>query len=202
MRRFIDFSLSLLVLLFLMPFGALIALLIWLTMGRPILFIQERSGINGKVFDIYKFRTMIESSSHADQERITKLGNTLRKYSIDEWPQLINILKGEMSFIGPRPLLPEYLSLYNEEQRMRLSVKPGITGWAQVKGRNAISWEQKFEFDCWYVRNRSVWLDIKILFMTCLYIIKPKGINQNDAVTMERFSGEKVHEELNEKNES
>lgn len=158
-------------------------------MGRPILFLQERAGLHGRPFRLYKFRTMSNDGTKTDQERLTKIGRLLRKYSLDELPQLFNVLKGDMSLVGPRPLLMEYLPLYNEEQRKRHEVKPGITGWAQVNGRNAISWEEKFSLDVWYVDNWSYSLDCKILLQTIQKVIRQEGINQDEHTTMEKFRG-------------
>jgi lipopolysaccharide/colanic/teichoic acid biosynthesis glycosyltransferase len=161
--------------------------------GKPF-FIQKRPGKNGRLFNIIKFKTMTDKKdTHGnllpDAQRLTAVGKFVRKTSLDELPQLINVLKGDMSFVGPRPLLPQYLPLYNEEQRKRHDVKPGITGWAQVNGRNAISWEQKFELDVWYVNNQSFVLDIKILFLTVKKVFVSEGINTAGQATTERFKG-------------
>ena len=166
-------------------------------MGAPILFRQKRPGLDAKIFGIYKFRTMtIEKDESGellpDEQRLVGIGKFIRSTSLDELPQLFNVLKGEMSFIGPRPLLIEYLILYNERQKKRHDVKPGITGWAQVNGRNAISWEQKFKYDVWYVENQSFGLDIKILWMTFLKVLKRSDISSNTTVTMEKFEGTKL----------
>lgn len=163
-------------------------------MGSPIIFKQKRPGLNGRIFEIYKFRTMKNSTDKAgnllpNHKRITKLGKTLRKLSLDELPQLFNVLKGDISLVGPRPLLIEYLDLYTKKQARRHEVRPGITGWAQVNGRNAITWEEKFKYDVWYVDNQSIWLDLKILIMTALKVIKSDGVNKSEEVTMERFKG-------------
>ena len=165
-------------------------------MGRPIFFRQLRPGYKGKTFNIYKFRTMTnkkdkEGNLLTDEERLVGVGKFIRSTSLDELPQLFNILKGEMSFVGPRPLLVEYLPLYNERQKRRHDVKPGITGWAQINGRNAISWEQKFEYDVWYVENQSFWLDMKILLMTFLKVIKRSDVSSASSATMEKFTGNK-----------
>lgn len=162
--------------------------------GKPVLFTQKRPGKNGVPFYVYKFRTMTNAKDEngillPDNERITKVGSIIRKLSLDELPQLWNVLKGEMSFVGPRPLLEEYLSLYNQRQARRHEVRPGITGWAQVNGRNAISWEQKFDYDVWYVLNRSFILDIKILVMTVVKVFKSEGISQEGQATMTKFEG-------------
>lgn len=165
-------------------------------MGRPIYFTQSRPGYKEKIFNIYKFRTMTNEKNEKgdllpDTQRLVGIGKFIRSTSLDELPQLFNVLKGEMSFVGPRPLLIEYLDLYNNEQKRRHDVKPGITGWAQVNGRNAISWEQKFEYDLWYVENNSFFLDIKILWMTFLKVVKRNDISSNSSVTMEKFKGRK-----------
>jgi undecaprenyl phosphate N,N'-diacetylbacillosamine 1-phosphate transferase len=165
-------------------------------MGRPILFRQKRPGLNEKIFGIYKFRTMTNEKDKngellPDEQRLLGLGKTIRSLSLDELPQIFNVLKGEMSFVGPRPLLTEYLPLYNEKQKKRHNVRPGITGWAQVNGRNAISWEQKFEYDIWYVDNQSFWLDIKILWLTFLKVVKRSDISSDTSVIMEKFEGSK-----------
>jgi lipopolysaccharide/colanic/teichoic acid biosynthesis glycosyltransferase len=192
----IDFSIALLGLVILSPlfFLAIIGLFIS-NNGRPF-FIQKRPGKNEKIFSIIKFKTMNDKKDNegnllSDEQRLTKIGSFVRKTSIDEIPQLINVLKGEMSLIGPRPLLPEYLPLYNEMQKKRHKVKPGITGWAQINGRNAISWKQKFEYDEWYVENISFKLDIKILFCTLKKVIIRKDINLNNQVSSEYFMGNK-----------
>ena len=163
-------------------------------MGNPIFFRQQRPGLNEKIFGIYKFRTMTNEKNKngdllPDEQRLLGLGKFIRSLSLDELPQIFNVLKGEMSFVGPRPLLIEYLPLYNDIQKQRHNVKPGITGWAQVNGRNAISWEQKFEYDVWYVENQSFLLDIKILWMTFLKVVRRSDISSDTAVTMEKFRG-------------
>jgi len=178
------------------PIMIITALLIYLKMGRPILFKQARPGKDEKIFYIYKFRTMTNEKDKngdllPDEERLKGIGKFIRSTSLDELPQLFNVLKGDMSFVGPRPLLIEYLPLYNDRQKKRHEVKPGITGWAQVNGRNAISWEQKFNYDVWYVENQSFWLDMKILWMTFLKVIRREGISQAGQATMEKFNGEK-----------
>ena len=163
--------------------------------GKPFFF-QKRPGKDGKIFNIIKFKTMNDKKDHEgnllpDAERLTKIGSFVRKTSLDELPQLINVIKGDMSLIGPRPLLPSYLPLYNDFQRRRNEVKPGITGWAQVNGRNAISWEKKFELDVWYVDHISFMLDMKILYLTVLKVFKSEGISQEGHVTSEEFKGNK-----------
>lgn len=162
--------------------------------GTPILFTQTRPGQYGESFQVYKFRTMTNETDEngellPDADRLTETGKFLRKYSLDELPQLINVIKGDISLVGPRPLLMEYNELYNAEQRRRLDVKPGITGWAQVNGRNALSWEEKFELDVWYVDHQSFMLDMYILYLTVIKVFKSEGINQEGSVTAEKFTG-------------
>jgi len=163
-------------------------------LGSPALFKQKRPGVNGDIFTFYKFRTMTDKRDSngellQDKDRITPLGNFLRKTSLDELPSLFNVLKGDMSIVGPRPLLVEYLDLYSPEQARRHDVKPGITGWAQINGRNAISWDEKFDNDLWYVDNHSLLIDVKILLLTIYKVIKRDGISQENHVTMEKFKG-------------
>lgn len=170
------------------------ALLIWRQMGSPVFFRQSRPGRNCKPFEMIKFRTMrdaIDADGRPlpDAERLTKLGRFLRSSSIDELPELWNVLKGEMSLVGPRPLLMEYLPLYSPEQARRHEVRPGVTGWAQVNGRNAISWDEKFALDVWYVDNRSLWLDLKIIWLTIRKVIKRDGISAAGEATMSKFTG-------------
>lgn len=171
------------------PLFVALVFLVWLTQGRPVFFAQRRPGLKGNPFSIYKFRTMSTGDEIPDYKRITRFGKFLRKTSLDELPELFNVLKGDMSLVGPRPLLMEYLSYYNERQMKRHSVKPGITGWAQVNGRNAISWEQKFDLDLWYVENRSFIVDLAILFRTIVLVVKRKDINHGESVTMPKFTG-------------
>ena len=176
------------------PLFLLISILIIITMDRPIFFVQKRPGLNGKIFKLIKFRTMsIPKNTNkgylSEKERISKLGAILRMTSLDELPELINILKGEMSFIGPRPLLEEYLPLYSKEQFMRHYVRPGLSGWAQINGRNNISWDQKFKLDLWYVKNISFALDLKIFFSTFFYIFKQSKVNQKKDLSMPQFKG-------------
>lgn len=178
------------------PILIVIALMIRREMGSPVLFRQTRPGRHGKPFQMIKFRTMrdaidIDGRPLPDAERLTKLGRFLRSSSIDELPELWNVLKGEMSLVGPRPLLMEYLPLYSPEQARRHEVRPGVTGWAQVNGRNAISWDEKFALDVWYVDNRSLWLDLKIIWLTIRKVIKREGISAAGEATMSKFSGEK-----------
>ncbi|WP_322107535.1 sugar transferase [Staphylococcus simulans] len=194
LKRMIDIVTSGSILLLSAPvlFGTSIA--IAKSMGRPVLFKQKRPGLYEKPFDIYKFRTMTDERNEQgellpDEKRMTKVGTFIRKSSIDELPQLINVLKGELSLVGPRPLLMEYLPLYSDEQKKRHLVKPGITGWAQVNGRNAISWEAKFKLDVWYVENQSLKLDMYILYKTFINVLYRKDINARDHVTMEKFRG-------------
>ena len=190
----IDFLLALIILCLIWPALILLAVILSIqNLGTPF-FKQIRPGKNGKLFAIYKFKTMRDTRDDQgnllpDNQRLTAIGKIVRKLSLDELPQLWNILKGEMSFVGPRPLLPEYLPLYNLEQQKRHWVKPGITGWAQVNGRNAISWQQKFEYDKWYVEHQSFKLDIKILFMTINKIFHTQEVNASNQITMDRFDG-------------
>lgn len=178
----------------LIPLIILISLLIRIKMGSPVLFIQERPGLNGKIFKIYKFRSMANSNSTKSNplhnyQRITMFGSILRKFSLDELPEFYNVLIGDMSIVGPRPLLKEYLTLYNQKQARRHEVRPGITGWAQVNGRNAISWQQKFDYDVWYAENLSFSLDLKIFLMTLVKVFRTEGVNQKKETTMEPFRG-------------
>ena len=194
MKRFFDLTLALVLIIILLPIYLFVGFFIWITMGRPIVFCQKRPGYKEKIFGIYKFRTMDEQKDESgellpDYQRLTRVGKFLRKTSLDELPQLFNVLKGEMSFVGPRPLLIEYLKLYNSEQKKRHNVLPGITGWAQVNGRNAISWEEKFHYDVWYVEHRSFGLDMKILFLTFAKVFRQKDINATDTIPMEKFKG-------------
>lgn len=196
MKRFIDLLVSLSFLLILSFPIIIMIILVRIKLGSPIIFKQQRPGLYGKPFYLYKFRTMTDERDSkgellADQVRLTSFGKFLRKYSLDEIPQLINVVKGNLSLVGPRPLLMEYLPLYSNEQVKRHHVKPGITGWAQVNGRNAITWEKKFALDVWYVNNQSFSLDMKILFLTVIKVLKSEGINQVGHVTMERFTGTK-----------
>lgn len=194
-KTILDFILAVIMLIILSPVMLVTAILIKFTSKGSILFKQKRPGKNGKIFTVYKFRTMITTTTKkgktlSDVERMTKLGKLLRKTSIDELPQLFNIIKGDMSFIGPRPLLVRYLPYYTKQQRRRHEVKPGISGWAQVNGRNAISWEQKFKLDVWYVDNISFKLDLKIFFMTIAKIFKHEGVNNSKEITMTYFDEE------------
>ncbi|WP_404445295.1 sugar transferase [Sutcliffiella horikoshii] len=196
MKRYFDLIASITLVVVLAPLFIGTSIFVKLDVGSPILFRQSRIGLNEKPFTIYKFRTMsdkkgVNGELLPDVERISLLGKLLRKFSLDELPQLFNVIKGDLSLVGPRPLLPEYLPLYNEEQKRRHHVKPGITGFAQVNGRNSISWEEKFQLDTWYVDNQSFLLDIKILVITIIKTAFPKGINNNQTMTMPLFKGEK-----------
>lgn len=196
MKRLVDFIGSFLLLFILFPVICVTAFLIHRKIGSPVLFKQERPGLNGESFFVYKFRSMTDERDEngellPDDVRLTVFGKMIRKLSLDELPQLWNVLKGDMSFVGPRPLLVEYLPLYNERQGKRHNVRPGITGWAQVNGRNAISWEEKFQLDVWYVENRSFWLDMWILFMTVQKVFISEGISHEGQDTMTKFEGSK-----------
>lgn len=176
------------------PFLLLAAILIWLKLGNPIIFLQRRPGLNGRPFQLVKFRTMLDKvdsdgNELTHSERLTSLGKFIRSTSLDELPQLLNVLKGDMSLVGPRPLLMEYLPLYSIEQARRHEILPGITGWAQVNGRNVLSWEEKFKLDVWYVDNRSFLLDLKILFLTVKKVFVRDGISADGEVTMSNFDG-------------
>tara|TARA_B100000963_G_scaffold361835_1_gene400144 strand:+ start:11886 stop:12485 length:600 start_codon:yes stop_codon:yes gene_type:complete len=194
MKRVFDFLISLIGVTFLLPVFLVVSILIILNLGRPVFFKQQRPGLKGKPFTMIKFRTMNNSHDKfgnllPDSERLTKLGNFLRSTSIDELPSLFCVLKGDMSLVGPRPLLMKYLDLYTPEQAKRHNCLPGITGWAQVKGRNEISWEKKFELDLWYVNNQSFYLDLKILFLTTFKVLKREGIKNKNSETMYEFKG-------------
>ncbi len=194
LKPFIDFIGALFLLLIFSPVMIVVALLIYFNMSRPIVFIQNRPGKHGEIFNIFKFRTMSndkdsEGNLLSDEERLKGFGQFIRASSLDELPQLFNVLRGEMSFIGPRPLLVEYLPLYNEEQKKRHNVKPGISGWAQINGRNAISWKRKFELDSYYADNISLLFDMKIIVMTVSKVFKREGISSSSHVSMEKFNG-------------
>ncbi|PPA69236.1 sugar transferase [Jeotgalibacillus proteolyticus] len=196
MKRFIDVFLSLLLFIILFPIMVIVAMIVLVKMGKPVLFTQQRPGLHGKPFYLIKFRTMKNSVDKngvllSDEERLTATGRFLRKFSLDELPQLLNVIRGDMSLVGPRPLLMEYLPLYSEDQFTRHHVRPGITGWAQINGRNAIRWEEKFEMDAWYVKNHSLLVDIKILFITVKKVFKKEGVTQRNHATMEKFTGSK-----------
>ena len=193
-KRLLDITISLIALIFLLPLMLLIYLLVIINLGSPAFFLQERVGKDNKIFKMIKFRTMKNSTDKngnllSDNERVTKFGSFLRSFSLDELPELINILKGDMSLVGPRALLVQYLGLYNDEQIRRHEVLPGLTGWEQINGRNSITWSEKFKLDVWYVDNWSLWLDIKIFFLTFWKVLKREGINQSESVTMEYFNG-------------
>jgi sugar transferase EpsL len=194
LKRSLDLAISLTLLFVLFPAMAVTALLVAWKLGLPVLFKQKRVGYRGRQFGIYKFRSMTnQCDAHGhllpDAMRLTKFGQLLRKLSLDELPQLINVLRGDLSLVGPRPLLPEYLPLYSDEQRKRHHVKPGISGWAQIHGRNAISWEERFRLDVWYVQNASIWLDLKILWRTAFKVFRSDGVSAEGHVTMEKFRG-------------
>lgn len=193
-KRIIDFLVSLFLLLILAPVILIIAIVVKIKLGSPVLFKQKRPGRNQKIFVIYKFRTMTGERDEKgnllpDKDRLAAFGSLLRKTSLDELPSLFNVIKGDMSLIGPRPLLVKYLPLYNEKQQRRHEIRPGLTGWAQVNGRNAISWEQKFEYDVWYVENQSFLLDLKIIFFTFIKVGKREGISAEGEDTMPEFKG-------------
>lgn len=196
MKRFIDLLASIVGLIALIPVLLMVAFVIKLRLGSPIVFKQIRPGKNGKLFKMMKFRTMIDAVDSngnllPDSERVTPLGDFLRSTSLDEIPGLWNVLKGDMSIVGPRPLLVEYLPLYSELESRRHEVRPGLTGWAQINGRNAISWEEKFKLDVWYVDNCSLLLDIKIIFLTIKKVLVRDGISADGEVTMSKFTGSK-----------
>lgn len=193
-KRLLDIVISATALILLSPFMLIIYLLVRINLGSPVFFLQERVGKDNKIFKMIKFRTMKNSTDKdgnllSDNERLTRFGRFLRSFSIDELPELINILKGDMSLVGPRALLVQYLEHYNSEQIRRHEVLPGLTGWAQINGRNSITWCEKFKLDVWYVDNWSLWLDVKIFFLTFWKVFKREGINQSETVTMEYFNG-------------
>lgn len=197
MKRIFDVFVSSLLLLALSPLLLIMFILIKYKIGSPVLFKQKRPGRNGEIFEIYKFRTMtneVDENGHLlpNEMRLTEFGKLVRKTSLDELPQLFNVVKGDISLVGPRPLLVDYLELYTPEQARRHEVRPGITGWAQVNGRNAISWKEKFEHDVWYVDNQSFLLDMKILLMTVKKVFKSEGVNTNSDKMVERFTGKEV----------
>ncbi len=194
LKRFIDIVIAFIGLILLLPVLTIVAWLVYRKLGNPIFFRQTRPGKEGKPFQMIKFRTMLDAVDQngcelSDERRITPFGRLLRSSSLDELPELWNVLKGDMSLVGPRPLLMDYLPLYSVEQYRRHNVRPGITGWAQINGRNALSWDEKFRLDVWYVDNQSVWLDMKILFLTVLKVLKRDGINQDGEATMTKFRG-------------
>ena len=193
-KRCFDLLFSITGLIVLSPLLIVVSVIIFFEDGNPVLFKQERPGKDEKLFYLLKFRTMknlndVKEEAQEDKFRITRLGNFLRKTSIDELPTLINVIKGDMSIVGPRPLLKEYLPLYSKEQKLRHIVKPGITGWAQINGRNLLDWNEKFKLDVWYVRNRSLILDVKIFFISIFKVLKKEGISQRGEATMKKFGG-------------
>lgn len=199
LKRLFDFTAAAVGLTLLGPFLAAMAIMVRVKLGSPVLFLQKRPGLHAEPFHVIKFRTMTDERSAdgkllPDEVRLTPFGMFLRRLSIDELPQLINVVKGDLSLVGPRPLLMRYLERYSPEQARRHDVRPGITGWAQVNGRNAISWEEKFRLDVWYVDHRSFWLDLKILWMTVQKVFRREGINQAGQATMEEFMGSKTGE--------
>lgn len=196
MKRFIDILVSSCGLLVLLPVFLMVSIAIRQRLGSPVFFRQTRPGKNGRPFQMVKFRTMLDAydksgASLPDEDRMSPFGSFLRSTSLDELPELWNVLKGDMSLVGPRPLLMDYLPLYSKEQARRHEVRPGVTGWAQVNGRNAISWEEKFKLDVWYVDNQSLWLDLKILFFTVRKVLIRDGISSEGEATMSRFTGNK-----------
>lgn len=199
MKRIFDLLISIVAMIVLSPVFLVLILLIYFKLGKPVFFVQERPGLDGKPFKMFKFRSMTNEVDKKgnflpNEQRLTKFGRLLRASSLDELPELLNVLKGDMSLVGPRPLLMEYLPLYSSREKRRHEVRPGITGWAQVNGRNAISWEQKFEHDIWYVDNYSVWLDIKILLVTIKKVCIHEGVNNTEQVTMPKFKGSSLKE--------
>jgi lipopolysaccharide/colanic/teichoic acid biosynthesis glycosyltransferase len=194
LKRLLDVAVALVALGLLSPLLLAIAAAVLVTMGRPIFFRQRRPGRGGRPFEVFKFRTMRDPTDSGgrptpDMTRVTRLGRLLRSTSLDELPELFNVLRGEMSLVGPRPLLMQYLDRYTPQQARRHEVRPGITGWAQVNGRNAISWEEKFRLDVWYVDHASLWLDVKIVFRTVLMVLRREGVNAESGVTMQEFMG-------------
>jgi sugar transferase EpsL len=194
MKRLVDIVGALLGLVLLSPLMLAVAIAVRANMGSPVLFRQQRPGLHGRAFTLLKFRTMREETGAdgvalPDAARLSRLGSFLRRTSLDELTELFNVLKGDMSLVGPRPLLPEYLALYSAEQARRHEVRPGITGWAQVNGRNAIAWDEKFAYDVWYVDHQSTWLDLKILWLSVLRVLRAEGISQTGHATMEKFRG-------------
>ena len=196
MPRFFDLLILTLLLPVVVPVFLLISLLVATNFGKPVFFTQQRPGLNGVIFRIYKFRTMTNARDPSgnllpDSKRLTAFGKLLRASSLDEMPSLLNLAKGEIRLVGPRPLLVEYLPLYTAEQMRRHDVAPGITGWAQIMGRNSLTWDEKFALDLWYIENRSLWLDMKILFLTVWRVITRHGISADGEATMPRFKGSK-----------
>jgi lipopolysaccharide/colanic/teichoic acid biosynthesis glycosyltransferase len=200
LKRILDIVMSVIALLVFSPVLLVLAFLVRIKLGSPILYSQARPGMNNQVFTMLKFRSMTDERDEdgsllPDAERLPAFGRLLRSSSLDELPGLINVFKGDMSIVGPRPLLVEYLSLYNNQQIRRHEVRPGITGWAQVNGRNALSWEQKFKYDVWYVDNQSIWLDLKIICKTVIKVIRRDDINQDGQATMDKFTGASTGEQ-------
>jgi len=194
MKRTLDIVLSALALALLAPLLAMLAILVRFKLGTPVLFRQRRPGLAGTPFELIKFRTMLDAVDAQgrplpDEQRMTSFGALLRRSSLDELPELWNVLKGDMSLVGPRPLLMEYLPLYTADEMRRHRVRPGLTGWAQINGRNAISWAEKFKLDVWYVDNRSVWLDLQILLTTVVHVLRPRGISEQGQATARPFTG-------------
>ena len=194
-KRFLDISISAVALVLLSPVLLIVGWKVSKNLGSPVFFSQTRPGLNGKPFEMIKFRTMLDANDKEgnplpDDQRMTSFGTMLRSASLDELPELWNVLKGDMSLVGPRPLLMEYLPLYNDDQRRRHEVRPGITGWAQVNGRNSLSWDERFKLDVWYVDHQSFWLDLKILFLTVKKVLMRDGISAEGEVTMSKFTGQ------------
>ena len=193
MKRAFDIALAILVFVAVIPLFGVVAVAVFVSLGSPVFFFQQRAGLDGKPFVLIKFRSMSSMKSNSESEddscRLNGFGRFLRATSLDEMPQLINIMKGDMSFVGPRPLLLEYLPLYSEDQSLRHSVRPGLTGWAQVNGRNSIDWKIKLELDVWYVKNQSLSLDIKILVLTIIAVFSGKGIQSDGYATSKKFDG-------------
>ena len=202
MKSVFDFTFSLVIFIILSPIIILLCGIVFMDVGRPIFFIQKRPGLNNHPFNFYKFRTMLNKKDDKgilldDKDRITRIGKLLKKTSLDELPSFINVLKGDMSIVGPRPLLMEYLAFYTSEQSKRHNVKPGITGWAQINGRNRIDWHEKFNYDLWYVKNRTFWLDLKIIMITFIKVIKRDDIYYDGDKTMPAFSAKNLEREKN-----
>lgn len=194
MKRLTDILISLLVVIFFSPVIFLVAIVLWCSCGRHVFFVQQRPGLHGRAFNLLKFKSMNDACDKNDnllpsRERITRFGKFIRSTSLDEFPQLYNVLKGDMSLVGPRPLRMKYLPLYTAEQMRRHDVKPGVTGWAQVNGRTALSWEDTFKLDVWYVDNQSWWLDMKILWMTFLKVLRREGVNSSGETLRHAFKG-------------
>ncbi|MEW6664889.1 MAG: sugar transferase [Thermodesulfobacteriota bacterium] len=192
-KRLLDLLLVIPSLIFILPVMGLLGIWVWISMGRPVFFIQTRPGLRGRPFRMYKFRTMLEARDGCgnllpDGQRLTGIGRFLRSTSLDELPEVFNVLKGDMSLVGPRPLLMQYLNRYTPEQARRHEVRPGLTGWAQVNGRNAITWEEKFKLDVWYLDHRSLWLDLRIIMLTVLKVIRREGIRGKGDATMSEFN--------------